>query len=99
MDCLQVAVKFLHCRVLIFAFIKLKNIIAKNTSRLKHFLVKFWTLFCRHDEWRIVPVITRRRFFFAGGLFRVFGRDSNNCNFDSSVINTNVPQFFFGVGV
>jgi hypothetical protein len=39
-----------------------------------------------------VRVITRRRFFFAGGLFRVFGRDSNNCNFDSSVKSTNVPQ-------
>ena len=27
-----------------------------------------------------------------GGLFFGFGRDSNNCNFDSSVKNTNVPQ-------
>ena len=43
-------------------------------------------------------VITYDRFLFAGGVFRVFGRDSNNCNFDSSVKNTNMPQFFlFGL--
>jgi hypothetical protein len=39
-----------------------------------------------------VPVITIRQVFFEGGVFRVFGRDSNNCNFDSSVKNTNVPS-------
>ena len=34
--------------------------------------------------------------FFCWGVFRVFGRASNNCNFDSSIKNTNVPQFFLG---
>ena len=33
--------------------------------------------------------------FFLGGMFRVFARDQNNCNFHSSVKNTNVPQFYF----
>ena len=34
--------------------------------------------------------------FFCGVsvFFRVFGRDSNNRNFDSSVENTNLPHFF-----
>ena len=42
----------------------------------------------------IVPVKTKREIFFAGGLFRVFDRGQNNCYFDSTVKNTNVPQTF-----
>ena len=43
----------------------------------------------------IVPVITIRQIFFDGGVYRVFVIGSNKCRFDSSVKNTNVPQFFF----
>ena len=39
-----------------------------------------------------MPVKTEREIFFAGRLFRVFDRDRNNCYFDSTVKNTNVPQ-------
>ena len=38
---------------------------------------------------------TIRQIFFCGGMFRVFWRDQNNCNFHSSVKNMNVPQNFF----
>ena len=34
-------------------------------------------------------------FFFVGSFIRVFDRGQNNCHFDLTVKNTNVPQFFF----
>ena len=68
--------------------------------------MQFIFLLCRFSSislvlvnFNIVPVITIRLYIFSfvGGVFRVFGRDSNNCNFDSSVKNTNVPQKKFGL--
>jgi hypothetical protein len=38
----------------------------------------------------------RRQIFFEGGVFRVFGMDSNNWNFDSSVKTRTCRSFFFG---
>ena len=34
-------------------------------------------------------------FFFVGRFFRVFDWGQNNCHFDLTVKNTNVPQYFF----
>ena len=44
----------------------------------------------------IVPVKTIRENLLAGRFFRVFDWGQNNRYFDSSVKNTNVPQFFCG---
>ena len=44
----------------------------------------------------IVSDITKRTIFFSWGFSRVFDGDENNCYFDFSVKNTDVPQNKFG---